>query len=198
MSKRCEVEEEIYVHEHLWRSGTAITSRLNAEAETADAYHLLLPALLITYLAYEAFVNFCGHVLLPDLWAREKESFKGKSLEQKVEAIASNLRKFNWRKGERPYQSIQRLSALRDAIAHGKVQVNRFVAEQQPDGSHFTFAQTWDEHLKVELLARYREDVQAFCESLLVAMRQVSDYPHLCFRAFEGSLASGKSASRAG
>ena len=195
MPKQC-VVEEVYTHEYLWRAATAIAARLDADAE--DTHHLALPALLATFLAYEAFVNFCGHVLLPEVWKREKENFKGKTLEHKVKIIASNLPMFVWRKGERPYETIRSLSAFRNLIAHGKVQVNEYVCEQQDDGSHFTFAHKWDDYLKKEQFIRFRADTQAFCESLLVAMRHASDHPHLIFAAFEGTLASGESASRVG
>lgn len=196
MSKQRVVEEEIYTHEYLWRSSTALAVRLNADAE--DTHHLFLPALLVTFLAYEAFVNFCGHVLLPEVWKQEKKNFRDKSLEYKVEIIAASLPKFVWCKGERPYQTIRSLSAFRDLVAHGKVQINEYLAEHQDEGTHFTFAHAWDNYLTNERLSRSRIDTQLFCESLLVAMRHVSDHPHLVFPAFDGSLASGESTSRVG
>ena len=196
MSKQRMVEEEIYTHEYLWRSSTALAARLDVDVE--DAHHLFLPALLATFLAYEAFVNFCDHVLLPEVWKQEKENFKGKSLEYKVEVIAASLPNFVWRKGERPYQTIRGLSAFRDLVAHGKVQVNEYLAEHQDAGTHFTFAHAWDDYLTKERLCHFRTDTQLFCESLLVAMRHASDHPHLVFAAFDGSLASGESTSRVG
>ena len=196
MSKACDVEEEIYPHEYLWRSSTAVAVRLESSAD--DAHHLLLPALLATFFAYEAFVNFCGLVHLPDLWSREKENFKGKSLEYKVELIASGLPGFVWRKGERPYQTVSALCGLRELAAHGKVQVTRYAAEQKSDGTHFRFQHAWDSYLSQENVLLARADTQAFCESLLVALRRCSEHPHLAFPAFEGSLASGESLSRVG
>ena len=196
MAQQRLVEEEIYTHEYLWRSATAISNRLSADAE--DIHHFFLPALLTTYLAYEAFINFCGYVLLPDLWVREKENFKGKSLEQKIEVIAGKLPKFVWRKGERPYQTLRQLSAFRELVAHGKVQINEYIAERRDDGTHFTFKHAWDNYLKLDEVLRFRADTKAFCESLLVAARHASDHPHLVFTAFEGSLASGTSASHVG
>jgi len=185
------IVEEIYTHEYLWRSGTAIVDRIEAKAD--DAHHLALPALLVTYLAYEAFINFAGHVLLPELWSREKENFKGKPLEYKIERIASKLPSFEWRKGERPYQSVRQLSEFRDLVAHGKVQVNEYLAEPQNDGTHFAFRHAWDVYLARDQLLRFREDTKAFCDALLASMRQASEHPHLVFAAFEGSLASGAS-----
>ena len=196
MSKLCTVQEEIYTHEHLWRSSTALATLVDSEAD--DSYRLLLPAVMTTFLAYEAFINFCGYVLLPQLWAQEKENFKGKSLEDKLEMICKELPKFVWRKGECPYQTVKNLSGFRDLVAHGKVQVNEYVTKQKKDGTHFTFSHQWDSFLTKDQLNQFRVDVKRFCESLLVALRECSDYPHIIFPAFEGPLASGESVSHAG
>lgn len=152
MSKLCFVEEKMYTHESLWRSSTALAERLNIDAD--DTHHLLIPALLSTLIAYEAFVNFAGFVLLPSLWSDEKKNFKGKGLEGKLEAIACELTYFEWRKGESPYQNVKRLEAFRDLVAHGKVQVSGYVAEQKGDGSHFRFEHAWDNYLTVDSVAR--------------------------------------------
>lgn len=188
--------EEIYTHEYLWRSGMAIIGRIEANAD--DTYHLLLPALLVTYLAYEAFINFTGHVLLPELWSHEKEKFRGKPLEYKIELIATKLPSFDWRKGERPYQSLRQLSAFRDLVAHGKVHVNEYFAEPRDDGTHFSFRHAWDEYLTRDQILRFREDTEAFCNSLLASMRQASKHPQIQFPAFDGPLASGETESNVG
>ena len=191
--KQHSVEEEIYTHECLWRSASAISNQLVVGSK--DNLLLLLPTLLTTYLAYESFINFCGYILCPDLWASEKENFKGKSLEHKIEVM---LPQFKWCKGERPYQTLRKLSDFRDLAAHGKVQRNQYTAECHDDGSHFSFDHAWDEYLTCDELNRFRADTKAFCETLLVAARQVSDHPHLLYNAFEGPLASGSSGSHDG
>lgn len=193
MLKLCLVEEELYSHESLWRSSTALHARLEVQSE--DAHHLLIPALLTTLLAYEAFINFAGHVLLPALWTEEKKHFKGKATEDKLAAIADALPGFEWNKGVAPYQNLRRLEAFRDLVVHGKVVVTKYKAIQQRDGSHFRFEHTWDEYLTSQSVSEARRDVRAFCQSLLLALRVVSDHPHLVFNAFEGTIASGESSS---
>ena len=195
MSKFCIVEEELYSHESLWRSSTALAARLGKDLD--DSHHLLIPALLTTFLAYEAFINFAGHVLLPNLWADEKKNFKGKGTEGKLGAICRALPAFSWRKGESPYKKVHQLEAFRDLVAHGKVVVTRYKTIQQRDGSHFRFEHTWDEYLSEVSALEARAHVQAFCQALVVALRQVSDHPHLVFNAFEGSVAAGESTSDA-
>jgi hypothetical protein len=193
MPNICDVEEEIYTHEYLWRSSTVLLEKAKAEEQTS--YHLLLPALLMAFLAHESFINFCGFVCRPDLWKDEKRHFKGKGLEGKIEVLVAALPDFNWQKGQRPYQTIKTLEAFRDVVAHGKVVASQYVAEQQEGGLQFSFTHVWDNYISRSAVEGARADIQEFSQSLLVELRKVSDHLHLNFDAFEGSLASGSSTS---
>jgi hypothetical protein len=190
MTKSVSVEEEIYTHEFLWRSSSLLLEK--AKAEEHAAYKLLIPSLLMGYLAFEAFVNFCGFVLLPERWKKEKEHFKGRGVEVKLEEIMTKLPAFPWQKqkGQRPYQAIKKMQRFRDMVAHGKVKATKYVAEAQEDGRHFRFTHDWEIYMSVEAVEDARADIKSFCQSLLVEMRKVSDDPHLIFNAFEGVLAS--------
>lgn len=187
------VEEEIYTHEYLWRSSTVLLDRSRTEAQAS--YHLLLPALLMAFLAFEAFINFCGFVRCPDLWRDEKKHFKGKGLEGKIEVIVGALPDFRWCKGQRPYQTIRTLEAFRSAVAHGKVIASQYIAEAQEGGGHFSFSHVWDNYISPSAVEAARTDIKAFSQSLVLALRKVSEHPHLNFDAFEGSLASGSASS---
>jgi hypothetical protein len=193
MPKLAKVEEEIYTHEYLWRSSSLLLDKARAEEQTS--YHLLLPSLLMAFLAFEAFINFCGFVCRPELWKDEKRHFKGKGLEGKIEVLAAALPHFDWQKGQRPYQTIKRLEAFRDIVAHGKVVASQYVAERQEGGRHFSFKHVWDNYVSLSAVEDARADIKAFSQSLLVETRKGSDHPHLNFDAFEGSLASGSSTS---
>jgi len=184
------VEEQIYTHEYLWRTSTYLTSR--AEEQGAD-YRQFIPALLMTFLAYEAFLNFLGHVLAPELWAGERNNFKGKGLEGKLEAIVRTLPSFQWQKGSMPYQAVKALEQYRDMVSHGKVVASNYQAERREDGSHFRFDHPWDEYLSLSAVQQARENVMRFSSALLESARKVSDEPHLVFGAYQGSLGRGSS-----
>jgi len=188
MTKSVSVEEEIYTHEFLWRSSSLLLEKAKAEEEAA--YKLLIPSLLVGFLAFEAFINFCGFVLLPKIWEEEKKHFKGKGIEGKLEVIVKELPTFSWQKGQHPYQAIKKLEGFRDMVAHGKVKATKYVAEAQEDGRHFLFTHDWDIYMSIEAIEDARADIKSFCQSLLVEMRKVSDNLHLIFDAFEGSLAN--------
>ena len=190
------VEEEVFTHEYLWRSATALAGRLTEDA--SDSHHLLLPTLLTSIMAFEAFVNFAGYVVCPALWAEEKKNFKGKGMEGKLGAIAKRLPEFLWEPGKSPYQDLARLMAFRDLVAHGKVRTSQHLAEPKADGTHFTFRHEWDAFLTPTAVSGAMLQIKSYCQSLLVEMRKTPDHHlHLYFNAFEGSLASGSSSSRA-
>jgi hypothetical protein len=147
-------------------------------------------------MAFEAFVNFCGFVLLPELWKEEKKHFKGKGIEGKLGEIVARLPNFTWRKGEFPYQRIRNLEDFRDIVSHGKVVATQYVAERKEDGSHFQFKHSWDTYVSVDAVKSARADIKSFCQSLLVELRKHSDHLHMNFDAFEGSLASGTGTSK--
>lgn len=188
MSNLTKIEEEIYTHEYLWRSGSRLLE--HGEAQSGGSFYFLLPSLLMSFMAFEAFVNFCGFVLLPEIWKEEKKHFKGKGIEGKLEKIIAKLPDFTWRKGEALYQRISNLEDFRDIVAHGKVVATQYVAERKEDRSHFQFKYAWDAYLSVDAVKSARADIKSFCQSLLVELRKHSDHLHLNFDAFEGSLAS--------
>ena len=196
MPDQSTIEEEIYTHEYLWRSASRLLD--HAEAHAEGSFYFLLPSLLMSFMAFEAFVNFCGYALLPNLWSEEKKNFKGKGIEGKLEKIVAELPNFTWRKGESPYQRIRNLEDFRDIVSHGKVVTTQYVAERKEDGSHFQFKHSWDTYLSVDAVKSARADIKSFCQSLLVELRKHSDHLHMNFNAFEGCLASGSGTSKHG
>jgi hypothetical protein len=185
VSNKIQVNEEIYTHEYLWRSSTKLL-----DLATDDSYHYLMPSLLMSYLAFEAFINFCGYAVLPETWKNEKEHFKGKGIEGKIEEIVDLVPEFKWNKGTPPYQTVRKIADYRDMMAHGKVVASSYTAEEKEIGSHFRYDHDWDKYLTQEFVKKARDCIQSFSELLLIELREVSDHPHLIFKAYEGSLAS--------
>jgi len=62
-------EQENYTHKNLWHSAP----RLLEHAKANEDGPFLLPSLLIRYMAFEMFINFCSFVILPELWKDEKK-----------------------------------------------------------------------------------------------------------------------------
>ena len=189
------VSEEVYTHEYLWRAAETLHKTAPLDRRY---FHYRLSALMMAYLAFEAFINFIGEIMCPSLWANEKEAFRGKgdAIETKIAAIVCQLPGYEWRKGERPYQDIKRLKGFRDLVAHGKVVRAKYVTIRKDDGIDFRWSHEWDEFVELSAVERSMDSVKAFCQSLVVEARKHSDEPHLVFDAFEGALASAEGTSR--
>jgi len=196
MPKSSSVKEEIYTHEYLWRSASMLLEK--AESVDKMSYYFLLPSLLVSFMAFEAFINFCGFVLLPELWKEEKKNFRGKGIEGKLKVIVDKLSSFSWRKDEPLYQRIKNLETFRDTVAHGKVVAAQYITQQNEHSRHFRFKHVWDSYLSISAVKDARADIKSFCQSLVVELRKESDHLHLIFDAFEGPLASGSSQSSVG
>lgn len=191
MNKSVQVEETIFTHEYLWRSSTMLFNQAKSHPEKSQYY--LIPSLLMSFLAFEAFVNFCGEFLAPDKWANEKENFKSKGLDGKLEEIFKKIPAFDWKKGQSPYKDIKNIEKFRHMAAHGKLIKSEYLTIQKEDGSHFKFTHPWDDFTSEEAVRAARKSIEDFCNSILIEARKIADEPHFIFPAFSGSLASGTS-----
>jgi hypothetical protein len=199
MSEKISVFEEIYTHEYLWRAAELMLeeAKLNANIDERKSFYSCLLASLMSYMAFEAFINFSGYILFPEEWKDERNYFKckgkGDVIEIKISKLLEKLDDFKWEKGKRPYQSIKELKAFRDMVSHGKVKTSQYEAIRTDDGSHIEWTHDWDNFILIEKIDNYfLTDIKTFCQSVLDSMRKKSDHPHLIFNAFEGSLASAQ------
>jgi len=168
-----------------------------ANPNAKNPLYFLLSALLMSYMAFEAFINFSGYILFPEIWAEERKFFKGKGdgIEAKISKFVELLTDFEWIKNERPYQSIRKLKNFRDLVAHGKVKTSQYEAIWQEDGSHIKWEHDWDNFIPIDKAENFMNDIKYFCQLLLESIRKKSDHPHLIFDAFEGSLGSAEGRS---
>lgn len=191
---RMSVSEEICTHEYLWVIASLMLEESLKEAnlKKVDSFYFRLSALLMSYMTFEAFINFSGYILFPEIWENEKDYFKGKgdNVEAKISKLIEKLTEFEWKKGERPYQSIRNLRKFRDTVVHGKVNASNYEALMTNDGSYFKFKHDWNEFTTEKKVKESMDDIKSFCQSLVESMRKKSDHLHLMFNAFEGSLGS--------
>jgi hypothetical protein len=194
MSRKVEVSEEIYPHVYLWNAHHKIRSAW--ENGDQQGGHEAVASLLLAYLAFEAFVNFCGELVLPEIWAKEREHFRkmgGPEIENKIAELAKALPAFSLKKGQRPYQSVQALRSFRDSVAHGKLLRSKYSTDWSDDGAHLQWNFSWFDRIEGAVFDQSIADIRAFSQSLLVEVRKQSDHPHLIYDAFEGPFGSGTS-----
>jgi hypothetical protein len=192
MAQEMVQHEEIYTHEYLWRMASAVFTEAKVKEKQAD--YFTLTALLMYYSAFEAFINFCGYILLPEVWADERNYFKGKDsgTDAKIAKLQEKLPDFVWQKGKRPYHTIHNLKTLRDSMVHGKVQASSYETVFRGDGMHIKWKLSWNTFVSTQKAESAIQDIKAFCETLRESMRKQSDHLHLIFPAFEGPLGTSE------
>ncbi len=182
------LSEQVYTHEYLWRAAKVMAQE--SELSEQNSLYFRIAALLLSYLAFEAFINFLGQLLLPELWANETNAFKGKGdiIETKISKLMEKLTNFEWRKGEAPYQKIKRLKGFRDMVIHGKLVSSNYETIFKKDGSFIKWQHKWDFFVEPPHVKEFMEAIKSFCQSLTLEARKISDHPHLVFDAFGGPL----------
>ena len=131
-------EGENFTHKSLW----CVVARQieNAEARSSGALYDHMAAMVFALHAFEAYLNFLGVRLAPDIWNDEQNFFRRepyRGFEGKVRKVFELCRLAEPDRLARPYSTIWALKALRDVIAHGKIQTfsqtyAQSVGEQPP------------------------------------------------------------------
>jgi len=82
-----------------------------------------MATMLMVFLTYEAYLNFLGNHVAPEIWRNERIYFSKPpyvGVNGKLKKILEVCGNINVDKGKRPYQTIQELRKLRDFLSHGK------------------------------------------------------------------------------
>jgi len=110
-----------FPHRLLWES---VLRHLDLAGENSqDSWFLHLSAGLLAAAAFEAYLNYLGSEILPEVWFHEKKVFATepyRGTEGKLRRIAKELQLVLPKKSERPYRAFCELLALRDKIVHAK------------------------------------------------------------------------------
>lgn len=116
-------------YEGIWYTHRLLWQIVEQQAELArerdrEWVNFSLVAVTFAFHALEAYVNFAGEHLAPDLWADEQNSFRKdpyRGWKGKLRKILE-LTNVPWEPDARPLKTIIELQELRDSIAHGKAE----------------------------------------------------------------------------
>src|SRR5262245_34249339 len=162
MPKKMSVSEEIYTHKYLWRAANFLLEE--AKLNERRSHYFLLSSLFMAYAAFEAFINFSGYILLPAIWSEEKKHFKGQgdSTEKKISKLLKVLTDLEWKKGERPYQTIRKIRRFRNIVAHGKVKSSQYetVSSGDTDMSYIKWKHDWDSFISIKEVENSIHDIK--------------------------------------
>lgn len=158
---------ESYVHKTLWT--VMLRQMSSAEAQGVGSAYELLAGMVFAFHAFEAYLNYLGFKLAPEIWEKEREFFNEESYKGfygKVRKVFELCGMEEPSRGKRPYSTIRSLKVLRDTIAHGKVEKIKRTVVHRVDERVPTLS--WDLALQVssKLAARAVADVDQVAKIL--------------------------------
>jgi len=118
------VEGERFVHKELWR--VVLRQGEHAKQAPRGSFYDDLVAMMFCFHALEAYLNYVGEKLAPDLWKDEREYFSRqpyRGFDGKIRKVLELAGLSEPPRNQRPYSSVWTLKKLRDLLAHGKVEV---------------------------------------------------------------------------
>ena len=184
------VQGEVFTHRVLW--STCQRQLAVARAETRGSWYFHLTAMMMGFMTFESYINFLGTKLAPELWANERSHFRsgqyagtaGKLLKLcELHGVAFPD------KGSRPYQSLTKLKALRDFVAHGKPDEFEMTVSH-PEGTNPALIKyTLDDYVSEQQAEETIADVRAQIEALHAAFGAKVGYDIILTNALDGTLA---------
>lgn len=117
------IEGEHFLHRTLWE--VVLRQMEHASNNPAGAFYDHLVAMVFALHTLEAYLNYCGEKLAPDIWANEREYFRRepyRGFDGKVRKVLQLAGLTEPPRNTRPYSSVWLLKNLRDLIAHAKTE----------------------------------------------------------------------------
>lgn len=184
------VEGEVFTHRVLW---SACQRQLHvARSEPKGSWYFHLTAMLMGFMTYEAYVNFLGSKLQPELWKEERTTFRTAP----YKGTSGKLRKLCELhdvpfpdKGRRPFQSVTTLNALRDLVAHGKPDEFELTVRHAEGSNPALINCSLDDFVSERKAEQNLADLKEMIESLHAAFVAKEGIDLLLPLALDGTLA---------
>ncbi len=119
-----EVEQKSYTHRNIWRTSAYLLDLSKSGIERPD--YLWLSCLVMSFFAFEAYLNFLGQTIDPQTWKDERNFFKRNPYRGtlgKFQFLTEKCDLAPLDKTQRPYLTLLNLRNTRDFFAHGKFEV---------------------------------------------------------------------------
>lgn len=183
------VQGEVLTHRVLW---VACQRQLKvAKTEENGSWYFFMAAMLMAFMCFEAYINYLGAKLAPELWQNERDTFRKapyKGTSGKLLKLCELFEVPFPNKGSRPYQSIRILNQLRDLLAHGKLEEFEFTVKHSPDKNPAVIKFNLDDYISAEKAEICIGDVKQLAESLNSAFLDKIGYDLIHSTAFDGIL----------
>lgn len=112
---------ESYAHKLLWESSCRHFALAVANPE--DSWFLHLSAGLLAAAAFEAYLNYVGEEMLPQVWQQERAFFSQQQYKGTFGKLKRIAEEIGWelpRKDRQPLSGVIELQSLRDKMVHGR------------------------------------------------------------------------------
>ncbi len=123
-----------FSHRLLWLS---VERHLHlADDHKEDSWYLHLSAGLLAAAAFEAYLNYLGEELIPNVWAQERDLFSKepyRGTNGKLIRIAEEIGLKLPRKDKQPYSGFSELQALRDKMVHARPHRTKYRTVHRPE-----------------------------------------------------------------
>jgi len=158
---------ESFPHRTLWRCATIQLER--AKSVQKGRFYFDLSAILMAYLAYEAYINFVGDRLDPETWKNEKTFFSQPEyygIEGKLKRIRELCSNFAIDSSRRPYQTVIELGRFRSSVVHAKIHRYQKSVEHHVDHEPDWWPESAFSSLSAQKVQRAIDDTESFIEYL--------------------------------
>jgi hypothetical protein len=185
------VEGEVFTHRVLW--STCQRHMQVARSEEKGSWYFYLTAMLMGFMTFEAYVNFLGTKLEPELWKEERTAFNTrpyKGTNGKLLKLCELHEVPFPDKGRRPFQTVCRLNELRDIVAHGKPDEFEFTVRHPPEMNPATIKYSLDDYVSAMKAEQAVADLKLLIESLHAQFVARTGADLLLPLAMDGVLAS--------
>jgi hypothetical protein len=174
---RTTVEGERFLHKDLWR---VVERQLeHAMGTPKGAFYDDLVAMVFALLALEAYLNFVGERIAPEIWKDEREFFRRepyRGFDGKLRKVLELVGIAEPARDVRPYSTVWLLKDLRDLIAHAKPMRFGSIIEHRVDEEPSIFHSPLRDVITHENAERARDDIKTFIESIhAAAIPKVND-----------------------
>lgn len=164
---RTTIEGQRFLHKDLWR---VVKRQLEySKANPKGAFYDDLVAMVFALHALEAYLNYVGEHLAPEVWIDERNYFRrepNRGFDGKLRKVLELCGLPEPSREARPYKTVWDLKTLRDLMAHAKperllLDVHHHVDEEPP-----LLNTPLDEAVTAEKAQQAYEDISSFAQSI--------------------------------
>lgn len=199
MTGRTQIEGERFLHKDLWR---VVERQLeHAVGTPTGSFYDHLVAMVFALHALEAYLNFVGGRLAPNIWKIEREFFRNepyRGFGGKVKKVLELADLVEPARDIRPYSTVWLLKDLRDLIVHAKpYEFTKLIDNTIDEDSQWNLTD-FDSLVSRDNAQRARDDIKVFVESIHTAAKSKTADLWLWGAPFDGIIqhSSGQTSSQ--